>query len=324
MTSLAFSAARALSPWIRSGDEIVVTAQDHDANIAPWLALAHEKGALVHTVPLNKQTHSVDLDELERVLNPRTRLAALGWVSNITGTITDIGAAISRIRTTNALVFLDATQAVPHLPVDFAESGADFMAFSAYKLFGPHMGLLVGKSALLQEFSPPNIRYATPEAPRSWEVGTQNFEAQAAALGTFEYFDSLSGAFGLKPNEHGKLFQEIQLHERMLSQRLLRLLESLPLQILGITDPDQAMHRVPTFAVHAEQIDARALSDELISREFFVRNGHFHANHVLDAYGLAGTANGCLRAGLAHYNTLAEVDAFGDALTAILAPGGRR
>ncbi len=324
MTALAFLLARALAPSMGPGDEIIVTDLDHDANIAPWLALRAERGVSIRTLPIDPLSYSINMEKLERLLNPRTRLLAIGWVSNVTGSIVDVGTAIEKAHRNGTLVFVDATQAVPHVPVRFNEIEADFIGFSMYKVFGPHMGVLVGREEHLRNFHPEGIRYANPLPPNRWEIGTPNFEAHAGTLGTFEYFDRLIELLGLAPEDYPGLFTGIAAYERLLSRKLIESIAGFPeINILGPANPDSTDSRAPTFALYSPVISARTLAHRLIERGFFVRSGFFHANHTLAHYGPGSETQGSLRVGLTHYNTFAEIASFAEALRESIASGGR-
>ncbi|HYF63929.1 MAG TPA: aminotransferase class V-fold PLP-dependent enzyme, partial [Herpetosiphonaceae bacterium] len=191
MTSLTFALSRSLARGWGPGDEIVVTTLDHDANVTPWRMAAEDRGATLVQVDIDPEDCTLDWADLERKLGPRTRLLAIGWSSNAVGTITDVKRAIDLARAAGALCFVDAVQAVPHMPCDVRALGCDFLACSAYKFFGPHVGVLWGKREHLAALTPYKVRPASEATPWRWETGTQNHEGQAGINGALEYLAGL-------------------------------------------------------------------------------------------------------------------------------------
>jgi cysteine desulfurase family protein (TIGR01976 family) len=192
MTSLTFAISRSLGRELLPGDEIVVTALDHDANIAPWLAL-QERGVEVRWVDVDPVGCTLDYEQMERSIGERTKIVAVGMASNAVGTINDLARIVELARSVGALVFVDAVQGVPHLPVDVQALGCDFLACSAYKFFGPHQGIVWGKREHLERFHAYKVRPAPNELPGKWETGTQNHEGQAGTLAAVEYLAATTG-----------------------------------------------------------------------------------------------------------------------------------
>ena len=319
MTSLTFAVSRALAREWNAGDELVVTRLDHDANIAPWLAVAADMGMTVRWLDFDPATGALDLDALPGLLSPRTRLVAVGAASNALGTANDIAAIVGVVRShCEALVFVDAVQSVPHGPVDVVALGCDLLVCSPYKFFGPHQGVLWGRPDLLERITAYKVRPARtfPLATR-FETGTPSFEGQAGVLGTIDYLDWLGGEAGGGNDRRGRLraaMTACAAYERGLGERMLAGLGTIPgLTLYG--SPTMA-GRVPTFAFtlagHAPDAVATALAEQGI----FVWSGDFYAVEAVARLGLA-ESGGLIRVGLAHYSTAAEVDALVDGLREI-------
>jgi cysteine desulfurase family protein (TIGR01976 family) len=319
MTTLTFALSRAIGRTLRPGDEIVVTALDHDANVAPWLALAEERGAVIRVADVRLDTCTLDMDDLRAKITERTRVVAVGYASNAAGTINDVATAVRWAREAGALSFVDAVQYAPHGPIDVQALGCDFLACSSYKFFGPHLGILYGRLALLEELPAYKARPATDEAPGKWETGTQNHECLVGLLGTFAYLAALgrpytalyaerfAGMTGRRLELHAAL-AVIQEHERDLAARLLAGLATIPgARIYGLTAPEDLHLRVPTVMLTVEGHTPRALAEGLAQRGIFAWDGNYYALTLMERLGLEATG-GALRIGLAHYNTPAEVD----------------
>lgn len=183
MTSLTFQLSRALARVLRPGDEIVTTRLEHDANIAPWLAL-QERGIVVRWIDIHPEDMMLDLDSAERVICNRTQLVAVGYASNAFGTINDVQRIVELAHAHGALVFVDAVHFGPHGPIDVQALGCDFLACSSYKFFGPHLGILYGRYELLETIPADHVRPAGDLPPDSWETGTQSHESLSGLLGT--------------------------------------------------------------------------------------------------------------------------------------------
>ena len=193
MTTLTFHLGRALGRGWGAGDEIVVTELDHHANVAPWQALARERGVTLRSVPLVLATGELDWAALERLLSPRTRLVAIGAASNALGTINDVTRACALARAAGALTFVDAVHYAPHVLVDVRAIGCDFLACSAYKFYGPHVGILYGRRDRLEALDVPKLAPAPETAPERLETGTLNHEGIVGAGAAVEFLASLAG-----------------------------------------------------------------------------------------------------------------------------------
>jgi cysteine desulfurase family protein (TIGR01976 family) len=316
MTTLTLALARALGRTWSPGDEVLVTRADHDANVAPWLLAARDAGASAAFVEIRRDG-TLDLDDLARKLSRRTRLVAAGCASNAIGTIQPVARAAELAHAVGALVFLDAVHLAPHARVDVAALGCDFLACSAYKFFGPHVGLLWGRRELLETLPAYKVRPASEALPVRWETGTLNHEGIAGTLAAIEYLADLGRA--LEPAAAGRreaieaAFRGIETHEQDLSRRALARLAAVPgLSLHGIADPARVAERTPTFAfTHARRTPSE-LARFLAGRGIFTWSGNFYALALTEALGLE--PHGVLRAGFLHYNTVDEVERLGDAL----------
>ena len=320
MTTLTFAMSRALGRDIRPGDEIVVTRLDHDANVAPWLSMAEDRGASVRWLELAGDGVSLDLERLPDVLTDRTRIVAVGLASNALGTITDVRRVTDAAHAVGAIAFVDAVHAAPHLPIDVRALGADLLACSPYKFFAPHLGALYGRRELLERLPAYRVRPAGEALPGKWETGTQNHEALAGLLGTFGYLEMLGAAYGhasTTDDRRTKLraaMSAIQAHERDLSAGTLDRLATVPgLRVHGITERSRLDERVPTFSITLDGRHPRAIAEHLADRAISTWDGDFYAWELVRAMGL-DEAGGLLRIGLVHYNTLDEVDRLVEAL----------
>jgi cysteine desulfurase family protein (TIGR01976 family) len=323
MTTLTFGLSRAIANELQAGDEVVVTELDHDANIAPWVAAADERHAVVRRIAVNADDGTLALDQLESVIGERTRLVAVGLASNAVGTLNDIGRLMDAAHAFGALVFVDAVHAAPHLPIDVVAMGADFLACSPYKFFAPHLGVLYGRRELLERLPAYRTRPAGEELPGKWEPGSMPHELLAGLLGTLEYLEQLGRAYGDAPSgtdRRGALraaMAAIRTYERNLTGPMLETLGDVPgLTIHGLADPRRADERVPTVAIslngHRPDEVARHLADDGIN----AWNGTMYAPDLMRALGL-DEAGGVVRIGLLHYNTTKEVGRLAESLSAL-------
>ncbi len=312
MTSLTLAVSRALAAGWGPGDELVVTRLDHDANVAPWLRVAADRGMTVRWLDFDPAIGVLDTAALPGLLNERTRLVAVGAASNALGTLSDVtGIAATVHAQSPALVFVDAVQAVPHVAVDVATLGADLLVCSPYKFFGPHMGVLWVRPGALDGVVAYKVRPAKDAlAAAAFETGTPSFEGQAGVAGTVDYLDWLGGAVGDRSNDRGGRLRAAMAacaaYERGLGERLLAGLATIPgLRLYG---PPTMAGRVPTFAFTIDGHAPDAVAAHLAATNIFVWSGNFYAVEVIDRLGLAASG-GLVRVGLAHYSTVTEVDA---------------
>ena len=318
MTSLTFSVSRALGRRVFANDEIVLSRLDHDANVAPWLLLARDKGLTVRWLDIKPDEGRLDLDSLANLLGPRTKVVAVGAASNALGTVNDIPriAEIVRARS-NALLYVDAVQFVPHLITDVAAMGADFVVASPYKFFGPHQGVLWGRGALLAELEAYKVRPAadTP-AGHKFETGTPSFEGQAGTAGAVEHLEWIGRTMGDAAHADRRAavaagMTAIAAYETELAARLLDGLHANPK--VTLYGPPTLDNRVPTFGFTLAGHHPDAVAEALAARGIFAWSGNFYAKEPVTRLGL-DASGGLVRVGLAHYNTIDEVEALLDAL----------
>ena len=315
MTALAFHVARSVTHTIRPGDEVIVTDLDHDANITPWTDL-EAVGAVMRAIPFHLGDGTLDTEALTAALRlGKTRLVAVGAASNALGTVTDLAPIIRAAHDAGALVFVDAVQAVPHLPTDVAALGCDFLACSAYKFFGPHVGVLYGKREHLERLTPHKVRPAKDTIPYRWEQGTLNHEGLAGVTAAVNYLASL-GSGGTGRERLTTALTAIRDYERMLSARLLEGLSHIPgVRLYGIADPSRAAECVPTVAFTTGSEHPRAVCERLGATGICTWSGNYYALRVMERLGLE-EHGGAVRVGLCHYNTPAEIDRLLDVLAA--------
>jgi cysteine desulfurase family protein (TIGR01976 family) len=303
MTTLTFHLARALGRRLGPGDEIVVTELDHHANIDPWRALSSERGVTLRVVRMDPATGRLDFDDLDRQLNPRTKLLALGAASNALGTITDVREAGRRAHDLGALVFVDAVHYAPHHLVDVRAFDCDFLACSAYKFYGPHVGVLYGRRDLLGSLDVPKLQPAPDSAPDRLETGTQNHEGLAGVAAAVDFLASL--APGLTPRARLETAFEV-LHERGNAQ-LERLWHGLTaIEGVQVYGPPPGTPRTPTIAFTVGDRPSAEVARELADRGVFVSDGNFYAMTVVERLGRS--RQGLVRAGCACYTTLEDLE----------------
>lgn len=312
MTTLTFTLSRALGRRLAPGDEIVVTRLDHDANIAPWLLLTEDRGAIVRWVDIRTEDCTLDMADFEAQITDRTKIVACGYASNAVGTINDVRSVVAMAHAAGALCFVDAVQYAPHGPIDVQALDCDFLACSAYKFFGPHTGILYGKYALLDGLRAYKVRPADDRPPSKFETGTQNHEGQAGTLGALEYFEWLAGAAGLGgATRRERLVAALTAladYERALGGYLIEGLQTiLGLKIWGLTDPARLERRVPTVSFTLAGLHPRRVAEQLAAEGIYVWDGNYYALAIMERLDLQ-RLGGMVRVGLAHYNTRAEVD----------------
>jgi cysteine desulfurase family protein (TIGR01976 family) len=310
MTSLTFALSRSLAKTWRPGDEVVLTQLEHDANFTPWVLAAEDAGATVRTVGFHTGDCTLDLEDLAAKLSSHTRLVAVGCASNAVGTVNPMEEIVRLAHRSGALVFFDAVHYAPHRLLEADRWGCDFLACSAYKFFGPHVGVLWGRRELLTELPAYKVRPAPDDLPGRWMTGTQNHEGIAGTLAAVEYLADLGRTLAADvPDRRAALaaaFESIGAYERGLVAELLAGLAEMPeVTVWGITDPARFDRRVPTVGVTHRRLRPRELAEYLAARGIFVWHGNFYALPVTEALGLE--PDGMVRIGLLHYNTREEV-----------------
>ena len=312
MTTLTFHLARGLGRDWKPGDEVVVTELDHHANVAPWHALAKERGIVVRTVRMNASEGRLDWRDLERQIGSRTRLVALGAASNALGTITDVRAATELAHAAGALAFVDAVHFAPHQLVDVHAIGCDFLACSAYKFYGPHVGVLYGRRELLEEIDVPRLDPAPNTSPERLETGTQNHEGIVGAGAAVEFLASLARR-DVAPgaDERARRRESLRRTFDALHRRGEALLARMWSALAGLSHvtlygPPPGTPRTPTLAFTVAGRSTNDVAIALAKRGVFVSNGDFYAATVIDRLGRG--ADGVVRAGASCYTTAEEVD----------------
>jgi cysteine desulfurase family protein (TIGR01976 family) len=313
MTTLTFGLSRAIAAQWKPGDEVIVTRLDHDANVSPWVRAANDRGAIVHHVDIHPEDCTLDLEDFKRKLSPRTRLVAIGCASNAVGTRNPFVEMTRLAHEAGALVFLDAVHHAPHLLMDVTAWDCDFLCCSAYKFFGPHVGILYGKRHLLEELPAYKVRPCAETLPDRWMTGTQNFAAIAGVGAAINYLARIGdqGEPGRVSAERRatleRAFAVIEAYERQACQKLLAGLGSLrSIRIRGITDAKRLAERVPTVSFTHNRLSPQPVVTHLASRNIFAWHGNYYALPLTEALGVE--PDGMVRVGLLHYNTAAEID----------------
>ena len=311
MTTLTFALSRAIGRELKSGDELLVTCLDHDANVSPWVCL-EERGAKVRTADIRPTDCTLDMFDLQAKIRRTTKLVAVGWAANAVGTINDVREAVRMARVVGALTFVDAVHYAPHGLIDVKALDTDFLACSSYKFFGPHQGILYGKREQLLRLRPYKLRVCSEKLPDRWETGTQNHECMAGVTAAVDYIAEVGrrhSSEGLTRREAIVAGYEVfQQHERELASRLIAgLLEISGLTFYGITDPAKAEQRTPTVAIRLEGYSPRDLAMRLGERGIFTWDGNYYAINLAERLGVH-QSGGMLRIGLTHYNTTEEVE----------------
>ncbi len=301
MTTLTFHASRILCRELGPGDEVLVTGLDHDANVSPWLLAAQDRGATVRFAGIDAQACLIDVDDFAAKLSARTRIATFNWASNGAGTVNDVAALTALCREAGALSYVDAVHYAPHGPIDVAALGADFLVCSAYKFFGPHVGILYGRHELLERHRPYKVRPAEDEPPHSWETGTLNLEGVAGVAAAVAYLEGVG-------------MESVAAYEAELTDALLEGLCALPrVRVYGTLERSR---HVPTAAFTVEGLRPAEVSGRLAEQHIFVWDGNYYALELMQRLDLEGRG-GAVRVGAVHYNTHAEIDRFLEAVAAL-------
>ena len=298
MTTLGFALTRTAARTWHKGDEIIVTKLDHDANVSPWLELAHDKNLTVHFADIHDDT-TLDLDDLQRLLSERTRVVAFPVASNAVGTLTDVRRIVQLAHEAGALAWADAVHYGPHGPIDVGDWGVDVLICSPYKFFGPHLGIAFGRAELLRSWRPYKVRPASNEPlGHRFETGTLPHELLAGFVAAVEYIESIG-------------WEAIQAHERTLGDRFLA---GLPdnATLYGLPTMEG---RVATFAFNVDGVETRDAASRLGDAGYAVWQGNYYAVEVMNRLGLGDA--GAVRAGIVHYNTAEEVDGLLGAIAAL-------
>jgi cysteine desulfurase family protein (TIGR01976 family) len=310
MTTITLALSRAIGRELHPGDEILLTTLDHDANFSPWAALA-EKGAVIRKVDIRESDCTLDLDDLKSKLNSKTKLVAVGYASNIVGTINPVAEITRLAHAAGAMIFIDAVHYAPHGSIDVKALDCDFLICSPYKFFGPHMGTLYGKKHLLEKFKPYKVRPATDTVPECWETGTQVQELIAGIHAAVEYIAELGRHCDPSAADRRSAllaaYRSTVAYERALASKLIAGLLAMPgLRFFGITDPSRFEQRCSTVSFRLAKGTPLDAATFLGDRGIFTWDGNFYALNLTERLGVE--PHGVLRVGLVHYNTVAEVD----------------
>ena len=327
MSTLTLHIGRSIGATLKPGDEIVVTTLDHEANVSTWRAMAADRGVTVKTADIDLTDVTLDLEDLESKLGPRTKLVAVGYASNAVGTINPVREIVARAHEVGALTYVDAVAYAPHGPIDVRDLDTDFLVCSAYKWFGPHLGALYGKADVLERLP----AFKVLPAHDRFETGTASYESIAGTLAATDYlrdvgrnYGDVAGAPGAADGSERRrelvaAMVAIADYERALVTRLIDGLETIRgVTIHGIADRSRVASRVPTVSVSIAGVHPRAAAEALGRAGIYSWDGDFYATGLIERLGKAATG-GVLRLGLVHYNTAAEVDRTLDALTGIAA-----
>ena len=330
MTTITLHLSRSIGRLLRPGDEIVLSQMDHDANVWPWVLLARDLELEVRWLPFDKESFEFDLDVLDEIITDRTRLVCVGSASNLTGTLNDVKAICARARAAGAISFVDGVQSAPHIPTDVQDLGCDFFVCSSYKFFGPHQGILWGRSEVFAQLEPYKVRPSPAELPWCFETGTQSHEGLAGIAATVDYFALIGQSMAQAQLGNWDQFQgqRQQVHaamellfdyEKTLTSHLIEgLLNIDGITVQGITDKDAMDRRVPTVSFTHETVAPDEIAQALAKQNIFVWSGHNYAVEVAKTLGIDETG-GAVRIGLVHYNSIAEIDELLTGLPAALA-----
>jgi cysteine desulfurase family protein (TIGR01976 family) len=310
-TSLAYALSLAMGRELGAGDEVVLTHLDHDANVSTWRTL-EERGVTIRMAEIREEDCTLDMDDLAAKISLRTKLVAVGYAANAVGTINDVKEIVRMAHRKGAMAFIDAVHYAPHGVIDVRDLNCDFLVCSTYKFFGPHMAVLFGKREHLEELRPYKLRANTNVIPNRWEWGTLNHECIAGIAAGVEYLAELgrraNPAAGPRRAALVAAFEAIGKHERGLMERMIRGLMEIPgLKLYGITDPAKFDQRCPTMAVRIKGHKPLELATKLGERGFFTWDGNYYALNLTERLDVEKDG-GFLRIGLAHYNTLEEVE----------------
>ncbi len=311
MTTITLGVSRAIARELKAGDEILLTTLDHDANFSPWKAL-EEKGVVIRQVDTREADCTLDLEDLKRKLNEKTKLVAVGYASNAVGTINPVAEITRLAHAAGALVYIDAVHYAPHGLIDVKALDCDFLVCSPYKFFGPHMGTLYGKREHLQRFRPYKVRPCTEQVPERWESGTQVHELIAGIGAAVEYLAELGRhsdpSVKTRREALASAYRATVAHETRMVWRLIDGLQSISgAHIYGITDAQRAAERCSTISLRIGNQPPTAIATYLGERGIFTWDGNYYALNLTERLGVEALG-GMLRIGLVHYNTMEEVE----------------
>ena len=315
MTTLAFQMSRVIGKTLVAGDEIIVTRMDHEGNISPWLAMAEEHGLVVKWLAFDKESWRIEPEDLAALLTSRTKFLALNYASNMTGSINDVTMLTEMARSAGALVWIDAVQLAPHRLPDVQAIGCDFLACSSYKFFGPHLGILWGREAVLRALPPHRVRCQSDDLPDRFCTGTPQTELLAGLTATIDYLawageatGAVSRGAGTRRQRMAGAYQAFDAYEAGLMRRLIGGLTALPgIRLVGIANANLFAHRVPTISFTHDRLSTHRFAEELATHDVNVWSGHNYALEPARHLGLS-EEEGVVRIGIAHYNNEEEIE----------------
>ncbi|TJU96326.1 MAG: cysteine desulfurase-like protein [Mesorhizobium sp.] len=311
MTTLTYHMSRTLGRAMKPGDELILTRMDHEGNVSPWLQLAEDLGLVVRWLPFDERSWQVEEATLNDLLSDKTRLLALNYASNLTGSINRVKSLTAIAKQAGALVYVDAVQFAPHGLIDVQELGCDFLICSAYKFFGPHMGILWGRLDIIDGLKAYKCRCSSNGLPERFELGTPQIELMAGLTAAVDYFAELGGAAGQGGSRRQKIARAFEVsiaYENRLAQRLIDGLADISgLTIHGITDPKRLGDRVPTVSFTVDGIVPETIVRQMNAENIFLWSGHNYAWEIVHQLGIPAE-QGVVRIGIAHYNTSDEID----------------
>ncbi len=319
MTSLTLQFSRAISRQWKPGDQILVSSLDHDANFTPWVLAAKDAGVEVKTMGIQTSDATLDMDSLDELLSDRTRLVAVTAASNAVGSLTPIREIAKRVHAVGAELFVDAVHLAPHREIDVVDFDCDYLVCSAYKFFGPHIGVLYGRRNRMMELTPYKLRPAPDSLPGRWMTGTQNHACIAGAAAAVEYLASLSEISDDGTNRRLRIkdaMTEITSYESQLISRLIQGLVSIPgVKLFGITEIHRLSERAPTVSFQVNGMKSIEVAQYLGTNGVFSWHGNYYALPLTQALGTE--PDGMVRLGCMHYNTMDEIDGTLERLKAI-------
>ncbi|MBS1794404.1 MAG: cysteine desulfurase-like protein [Acidobacteria bacterium] len=302
MTSLTFHLARALGRDFKAGDELIVTELDHHANVDTWRSLEKERNVRIRVVPVDIESGTLEFGELENLLNAKTRLVAIGAASNAIGTVSDVARACALARANGTMSFVDAVHFAAHESIDVQAIGCDFLACSAYKFYGPHIGILYGRQEMLERIDFPKLKPAPDNAPERAETGTQSHESIAGAAAAVDFLASLAAGETRRARLENAYAAVHARKMKLFTTLWNELGETRGVRLYG---PPPAARRTPTLAFTIDGMPAQKVAEALAARGLFASHGDFYAMTVVEKYGLAPA--GLVRAGLACYTNFEEI-----------------
>jgi cysteine desulfurase family protein (TIGR01976 family) len=311
-TTLNFAFSRALAQTLPADAEIVVTRMDHDANVSPWLTVARDRNLPVKWVNFDAETGTLDMDSLEMAITPKTRIVAAVHASNALGTVNPVKQIADAAHSVGAVFVMDAVQSAPHVPIDVQQIGCDVLLCSAYKFFGPHIGIMYARYDLLADLPAYKVRPSKDVPPYRWETGTPSFETIAATAEAVRYIESLASDRPVAGYEGRRLrlkqaMLNLQDYETTLAKHLIDGLQAIPgVVIAGITDEDKYDQRVPTVILVKDGHTPLQIAQCLAEHDIYVWDGNYYAVEVMARLGRTDT--GMVRVGPVHYNTIEEID----------------